>query len=98
MRLLGRVAGIGITGLPGVVARNGRSTPPPDIASVDFAVFENHVEHIFEEFVQLNDYSEGVGIGLTVCRSIVRRLGGDVVLDTEYKDGCRFIITFPILK
>lgn len=66
------------------VTDNGPSIPPEE------------AEHIFEEFVQLNDYSEGVGIGLTVCRSIIRRLGGNVVLDTEFKDGCRFIITFPV--
>ena len=52
-------------------------------------------EHIFEEFVQLDEYYEGAGIGLTVARSIARRLGGDVVLDTAYTDGARFVFTLP---
>ena len=39
-------------------------------------------EHIFEEFVQLDEYYDGTGIGLTVARSIARRLGGDIILDT----------------
>ena len=60
-------------------------------------------EHIFEEFVQLDEYYDGTGIGLTVARSIARRLGGDVVLDTTYgtaagqeSGGARFIFTLPL--
>jgi len=57
----------------------------------------SEAEHIFDEFVQLDEYYEGTGIGLTLARSIARRLGGDVVLDTLYKDGARFIFTLPII-
>ena len=53
-------------------------------------------EHIFDEFVQLDEYYEGTGIGLTVARSLVRRLGGDVVLDTTYQSGARFVMTLPL--
>ena len=53
-------------------------------------------EHIFDEFVQLDEYYEGTGIGLTVARSLARRLGGDVVLDTSYQSGARFIMTLPL--
>ena len=53
-------------------------------------------EHIFEEFVQLDEYYNGTGIGLTVARSIARRLGGDVVLDTAYTGGARFVLTLPL--
>lgn len=55
----------------------------------------NQAEHIFEEFVQLDEYYDGTGIGLSVARSIVRRLGGDIVLDTAYQEGARFIMTLP---
>ena len=50
-------------------------------------------EHIFEEFVQLDNYYNGTGIGLTIARSIARRLGGDIVLDTSYKEGARFVMS-----
>lgn len=56
----------------------------------------NEAEHIFDEFVQLDEYYEGTGIGLTVARSLARRLGGDVVLDTTYTSGARFIMTLPL--
>ena len=52
-------------------------------------------EHIFEEFVQLDDYYEGTGIGLTVARNLARRLGGDIILDTTYTAGARFVFSLP---
>lgn len=55
-------------------------------------------EHIFEEFVQLDDFYEGTGLGLSVARSIVRRLGGDIVLDTTYSPGARFVMTLQTSK
>jgi signal transduction histidine kinase len=55
----------------------------------------NEAERIFEEFVQLDDYYDGTGIGLTVARSLVRRMGGNIVLDTSYTDGARFVMSLP---
>ena len=53
-------------------------------------------EHIFEEFVQLDKYYDGTGIGLTVARSLARRLGGDIRLDTDFSPGARFVYTLPL--
>lgn len=54
-------------------------------------------EHVFEPYVKLNQFFDGQGIGLTVARSIARRLDGDVVLDTTYEGpGSRFVLTLPI--
>ena len=50
---------------------------------------------IFDEFVQLDEFKDGVGIGLPLSRNIVRQLGGDITLDTTYTDGARFVITLP---
>ncbi len=52
-------------------------------------------ERIFEEFTQLDEYYAGTGIGLSVARSIARRLGGDIYLDTSYQGGARFVMTLP---
>lgn len=51
---------------------------------------------IFEEFVQLDEYYDGMGIGLTVARSLTRRIGGDILLDTAYIGGSRFVMTLPL--
>lgn len=53
----------------------------------------SEAEHIFDEFVQLDEYYDGTGIGLAVARSLARRLNGDVILDTTYTQGARFVFT-----
>ena len=50
-------------------------------------------ENIFTEFVQLDEYSDGTGIGLSIARSLVRHIKGDIVLDTSYTDGARFVMS-----
>ena len=49
-------------------------------------------ETIFERFVKLDTFKEGLGLGLPLCRLIVNRLGGTVNLDTSYKRGARFVV------
>lgn len=56
---------------------------------------EEESEHIFDRFVKLDKFKVGIGLGLTLCRSTAQRLGGNVVLDTSYHDGARFIVTLP---
>jgi signal transduction histidine kinase len=54
------------------------------------------VRFIVDEFVQLDEYYNGTGIGLTVARSLARRLGGDIRLDTAHTACTRFIIKLPV--
>lgn len=56
---------------------------------------KKEAENIFGEFVQLDEYYDGTGLGLTVARNLARRMGGDIILDTTYTDGARFIMTLP---
>ena len=70
--------------------------------TIEFAVEDNGIgvpqneaERIFEEFVQLDEFYEGTGIGLTIARSLARRMGGDVKLDTSYTSGARFVLSLP---
>ena len=54
---------------------------------------EADAERVFERFVKLDTFKEGIGLGLTLCRIIVERLGGTIRLDTTYNAGARFVIT-----
>ena len=55
----------------------------------------DQAENIFKEFVQLDEYSDGTGIGLSIARQLARHMGGDITLDTTYTAGARFIVTLP---
>lgn len=66
------------------------------IENTGTSIPEEEAEHIFDEFVQLDEYYNGTGIGLTVARSLARRLDGDVVLDTTCNACTRFIATLGI--
>ncbi len=59
---------------------------------------ESEAEHIFERFVKLDSFKEGIGLGLPLSRKLAQQLGGTIKLDTRYKDGARFIIELPIIK
>ena len=53
-------------------------------------------ERIFKFFAKVDDLSEGLGLGLPLAKRHVCNLGGDLTLDVDYHDGCRFIIELPI--
>lgn len=57
----------------------------------------DEAEHIFDRFVKLNSFKEGIGLGLPLSRKLAEQLGGTVTLDTTYKAGARFIVTIPII-
>lgn len=67
------------------------------VEDTGIGVQPDQAERIFEEFVQIDNYSEGAGIGLTVARSIARRLDGDILLDTSYTPGSRFVMWLPTM-
>ncbi|MBR2777618.1 MAG: HAMP domain-containing histidine kinase [Prevotella sp.] len=50
-------------------------------------------ERIFEDFAKLDDFKEGIGLGLPISRRLITSLGGTLELDPDYTEGCRFVIT-----
>ena len=39
---------------------------------------EDKLESVFERFVKLDDFYQGVGLGLPICKMIVEQLGGEI--------------------
>jgi signal transduction histidine kinase len=50
---------------------------------------------IFVPFTKVDNLSEGLGLGLPLCKSHMVGLGGDLFYDADYQQGCRFIIEVP---
>lgn len=53
-------------------------------------------ERIFENFSKLDDFKEGIGLGLPISRRLIESLGGTLELDTVYTGGSRFVINLPV--
>jgi signal transduction histidine kinase len=51
---------------------------------------------IFGRFEKLSEYTQGAGLGLSICKLIVTKLGGDIWVDQNYTDGARFVFTHPL--
>ena len=54
------------------------------------------LDSIFERFVKLNDLSEGTGLGLTICNSIVQKHKGTIEVKSIYGEGSKFIVRIPV--
>ena len=66
------------------------------VTDTGVGIKESDKERIFETFLKIDDFKEGIGLGLPICRRLIRSLGGEVSLDTTYSGGCRFVISLPV--
>lgn len=53
-------------------------------------------EEVFNRFSKLDTFIPGNGLGLYLCRLIVKRLAGEIKIDPNYAEGTRMVVTLPI--
>ncbi len=53
------------------------------------------IDQIFDPFFTTKREKMGTGLGLSISRSILRGLGGDLVVESVYGDGAEFVILLP---
>ena len=58
-------------------------------------IAEEDCSRLFDWFTKVNDLSDGLGLGLPLAKRHISNLGGELILDTSYHEGCRFIIELP---
>jgi hypothetical protein len=56
---------------------------------------QDQFDLLFKPFRKVDTKSEGLGVGLTVCKEIARMLNGKVYMDKTYEDGSSFVFEMP---
>ena len=66
------------------------------IADTGTGIRMEHLEKIFDPFFTTKPVGKGTGLGLSVCYSIIKRLGGEITVESEPGEGTQFSILFPL--
>lgn len=56
---------------------------------------QNMLENIFERFEKLDSFAQGAGLGLSICKLIVEKMNGRVLVDSQLGIGTTFVIELP---
>ncbi len=67
------------------------------VMDTGIGISEEKLESVFERFVKLDDFYQGVGLGLPICKMIVEQLGGEIGVRSELGKGSTFWFTLPLV-
>ncbi len=54
-----------------------------------------NIPHVFERFAKFDTFIQGTGLGLSICQTIIRRLGGEIGVESEEGKGSTFWFIVP---
>ena len=57
---------------------------------------EDKIATIFDRFTKVDEFKEGLGLGLAYCRETAKKLGGSLTLDHTSDEGTAFTLSLPI--
>lgn len=70
-----------------------------EVTDTGCGIADEHMDEIFQRFRQVDNYSNGFGLGLAICRIVSQRLKGEIWIDKEYKaQGSRFYFRIPVYE
>ena len=58
-------------------------------------IAKDKIGQVFTRFVKLNSFVQGTGLGLSICQMIIKRLGGDIGVESEQGKGSTYWFTLP---
>ncbi len=66
-----------------------------EVADTGIGIAPEYIDRIFQRFVKVNEFMQGTGLGLPICKNIVESLGGAITVQSEVGKGSVFRITLP---
>ena len=58
-------------------------------------ISEENQRRIFERFYKVDSFTQGAGLGLSICQTIVERFRGEINVSSELGEGTRFTVRVP---
>jgi len=65
------------------------------VKDTGFGIPEEKQKQLFGRFAKVNDYAEGIGLGLAICQGLVAKMGGTIGVTSEHGKGSDFIFVLP---
>ena len=56
---------------------------------------DDQLERVFDRFVKLTQWTNGVGLGLAISKALVTKLGGRIEVTSQQGVGSTFSVIFP---
>ena len=66
-----------------------------EVIDTGIGISLQHQQTIFDRFMKVNSFKQGTGLGLTICKTIIKALGGTIGVDSRPGEGARFWFTLP---
>ena len=66
------------------------------VADTGEGIPEDQLEHVFDRFVKLTEWTTGVGLGLAISKALVAKLGGRMEVCSKQGEGSTFSVIFPV--
>lgn len=68
------------------------------VEDTGIGILHSEQKMIFERFYKRSEFSQGVGLGLSICVLIVEKMGGRIELQSEEGRGSRFTVVLPCIE
>lgn len=65
------------------------------VKDTGFGIPEEKQRQLFGRFAKVNDYAEGIGLGLAICQGLVTKMGGAMSVKSEHGVGSEFSFILP---
>ena len=65
------------------------------VKDTGIGIAKDKLDSLFTRFVKVNDYMEGIGLGLAICQGLVARMGGTIQVESELGVGSTFSFILP---
>lgn len=66
------------------------------VSDTGIGIAEQDRVRIFERFIKINDFRQGTGLGLTISKTIIENLGGEIGVHSKKGSGSTFWFTLPL--